>query len=92
MSWSKPSFLFNTEDNKALKKKDEHLKGLIKQLETTVNNQQSALNDNQATISSLQSTVNDLGPAKVGTNYVRWGRTVCPLTGSTILYNGIFIL
>ena len=73
-------FILNTEDIKALKKKDKKLTKLI-------NQQKATLTDNQATITDLQTALNALGPANVGTNYVRWGRTVCP-TGANLLYKG----
>ena len=60
----------------------EYLKSLVKLLTQSVQNLQEEVKDLK------ESKQADTSEIRVGTNYVRWGRTVCPQTAQ-LVYQGL---
>ena len=63
----------------------QYLKSLVKLLTQSVQNLQDEVKDLKE---SKQADSNNTSDVRVGTNYVRWGRTVCPQTAQ-LIYEGL---
>ena len=63
----------------------EYLKSLVKLLTQSVQNLQVKV---EALEEAKQVDSGNNGDVRVGTNYVRWGRTVCPQTAQ-LIYQGL---
>ena len=62
----------------------ENLKSLVQLLTQNVNNLQKEI----GILKEVQNSSSNNGDTRVGTNYVRWGRTECPQT-SHLVYEGL---